>query len=85
MTHSRHPKVYPVAENLNDFVLGFYKLPTNRPDQKISRLDAVRLVTIPPHLRNNAYLPEDSGIVLFECCASEPNFWSEEAYDEESI
>lgn len=43
------------------------------------------LMTTPPHLRNTAWLPSDSGIVVFEYCASEANFWSEEAYNEESI
>jgi hypothetical protein len=42
-------------------------------------------VTIPPHLRNTGWLPGGGGIVMFDYCASEANFWTESAYNEESV
>jgi hypothetical protein len=50
-----------------------------------SRAPSGWVVTIPPHLRNTGWLPSGGGNVMFEYCASEANFWTEDAYNEESI
>ena len=41
--------------------------------------------TIPVDLRSKQWLPSAGGIVMFEFTDSEANFWTEAAYNEESI
>jgi hypothetical protein len=41
--------------------------------------------TIPPELRRKGWLPEAGGIVIYEYNNAEANFWTESAYNEESI
>ncbi|HWW30842.1 MAG TPA: hypothetical protein VNY80_12555 [Steroidobacteraceae bacterium] len=41
--------------------------------------------TVPPDLRRKGWLPGSKGIVIFEYSETEANFWTEAAYNEESI
>ena len=41
--------------------------------------------TVPSDLRRKDWLPESSGIVIYEYNDTEANFWTEAAYNEESI
>jgi hypothetical protein len=41
--------------------------------------------TIPSALRRKAWLPEAGGIVIYEYSDTEANFWTQGAYNEESI
>ena len=41
--------------------------------------------TIPPELRRKGWLPESGGIVIYEYNDAEANFWTEAAYNEESV
>jgi hypothetical protein len=42
-------------------------------------------LTVPPELRRKGWLPESGGITIYEYSDSEANFWTEAAYNEESI
>jgi hypothetical protein len=42
-------------------------------------------LTIPPELRRKGWLPESGGTTIYEYSESEANFWTEAAYNEESI
>jgi hypothetical protein len=41
--------------------------------------------TVPPDLRRKSWLPGSRGIVIYEYSDTEANFWTEAAYNEESL
>jgi hypothetical protein len=41
--------------------------------------------TIPQELRRKGWLPESGGVVIYEYHETEANFWTEPAYNEETI
>ena len=43
------------------------------------------ILTIPPALRNKGWLPKCGGTVMYEYDETEANFWTEAAYNEESV
>lgn len=43
------------------------------------------ILTIPPAIRERAWLPEGPAFVMFEYASSEATLWTEAAYGEESI
>jgi hypothetical protein len=43
------------------------------------------IFTIPPELRRKGWLPESGGVVIYEYNHIEANFWTQAAYNEESI
>jgi hypothetical protein len=43
------------------------------------------IFTIPQELRRKGWLPESGGVVVYEYTDTEANFWTEAAYNEESI
>jgi hypothetical protein len=55
------------------------------PAEIYSRNSGGWYFTIPPELRRKGWLPEAGGIVIYEYGNAEANFWTEGAYNEESV
>lgn len=55
------------------------------PIRVFSRKPSGWYFTVPQELREKGWLPERGGVVICECSETEMNFWTQDAYNLESL